>query len=38
MTRRRPDIEKMRMLLNHEPTQLKEGIMAIIKANHLITA
>ncbi len=38
MTRRKPDIEKMRKLLNHESTQLEDGIRAIIKSNHLVTA
>jgi len=38
MTRRRPDIEKMNMLLNHEPTHLEDGLVTIIKSNHFATA
>jgi len=37
MTRRRPDIEKMRRLLNHEPTSLEEGITAIITSKNFVS-
>jgi UDP-glucose 4-epimerase len=34
MTRRKPDVTKMRMLLQREPTTLEDGIKAIISDNH----
>ena len=38
MTRRKPDITKMRELLNHEFTQLEDGIMTIIKSDQFVSA
>ena len=36
MTRRKPDVTKMRMLLQHEPTPLEEGIKSIISNSHYV--
>jgi nucleoside-diphosphate-sugar epimerase len=36
MTRRKPDITKMKELLQREPTSLEEGIKAIISNNHYV--
>lgn len=36
MTRRKPDVTKMRMLLQHEPTSLEDGIKAIISNSHYV--
>jgi UDP-glucuronate decarboxylase len=38
MTRRRPDITKMRMLLNREPTSIEAGIKAILDSHHFTFA
>ncbi len=38
MTRRKPDVTKMRMLLEHEPTSLEAGIKAIIGNSHYVLA
>ncbi|MCX6290179.1 MAG: NAD-dependent epimerase/dehydratase family protein [Bacteroidetes bacterium] len=36
MTRRKPDVTKMRMLLQREPTSLEDGIKAIISNSHYV--
>lgn len=36
MTRRKPDVTKMRMLLQHEATLLEDGIKAIISNSHYV--
>ena len=38
MTRRCPDLTKMQQLLDHEPTQLDEGIQSIIASKQFVAA
>jgi UDP-glucuronate decarboxylase len=38
MTRRRPDITRMKELLNREPTSLEQGIKAILDSHHFTFA
>jgi len=38
MTRRKPDVTKMRQLLEREPTSLEEGIKIIISNSHYVLA